>query len=41
MKVIHKLNEYYAQCIDSAEANLDNIVKYFQHKMRDINVEYK
>lgn len=41
MRVMMQLIDYYAQCISEAEANLDNIVKYFQHKMKDINTHYK
>lgn len=36
-----ELIHYYAICIAETQANLDNIVKYFQHKMKDLNMQYK
>ena len=41
MKVMLQLIEYYAQCISEAQANIENIVKYFQHKMKEVNGQYK
>lgn len=41
MKVMLELINYYAICIAETQANIDNIVKYFQHKMKDLNLQYK
>jgi hypothetical protein len=39
--VMLKLSEYYAQCISEAENNIENVIRYFQQKMKDINAHYK
>lgn len=41
IKVMLQLIEYYAQCISEAEVNIDNIIAYFQQKMRDLNHHYQ
>jgi hypothetical protein len=41
VKVMIQLIEYYAQCISEAEVNIENIIVYFQQKMRDLNYHYK
>lgn len=35
-----ELIEYYAQCITEAERNVENIVRYFQHKIKHMNNHY-
>ena len=41
IKVMLELIEYYAQCISEAQANLENIVTYLQHKLKEVNGQYK
>lgn len=36
-----ELIEYYAMCITEAERNIENIVNYFQLKIKDLNSHYK
>jgi hypothetical protein len=36
-----ELIEYYAMCITEAERNIENIVNYFQLKIKDLNNHYK
>jgi len=41
VKIMLQLIDYYATCICEAEINMENIVKYFQNKLKDINSHYK
>jgi hypothetical protein len=40
LKVMTELIEYYAKCITEAERNVENIVKYFQYKIKFMNNHY-
>ena len=39
VKVMLELINYYAICIAETQANIENIVKYFQHKIKDLNLQ--
>lgn len=41
LRVMTELIEYYAMCITEAERNIENIVNYFQLKIKDLNSHYK
>lgn len=36
-----QLTDYYSQCINEVEMNMNNIRKYFQQKAQDINSHYQ
>jgi hypothetical protein len=38
---MYQLIEYYAECISEAEFHKENIIMYFQQKMKDLNYHYK